>query len=187
MIKLKNLIFETFDTSKPFSTTDPASNGTQINPGNDPWQYLQKNGKWLTRRKGSSNWTNMKTALSAENYNKAVAVLQKYIDARNKVEDGSNSDNNKINIQKELPVFTIDYANTEMKPMMDRVNARRHPEVKVLGRSDDGAYLKIENPRNFAINHEVYVNTSDFKSTSPSGDTAKYVGTDKQYNLYRIK
>lgn len=188
MIKLKNLLNESFDTSKPFSTTDPASNGTLINPGNDPWQYVQKNGAWLTRKKkGSASWINMKKALSPENYAKAVSVLQKYIDARNKAEGGSSNFKtvNKVN-EPTVNKFDIDYANTEMKTMLDQVNSRRHPEVTVLGQSTDGQYLQIQNPRRLAIHREVYVDAADFK-IDPSGEIATYVGSEPKYNIYKLK
>ena len=177
MIKLKNLLFEAFDTTKPFSTTDPASNGTQINPGNDPW---------FTRKKGSGSWKNMKIALSPENYDKAINVIQTYVDARNKAEGTVVKVDSDINIKKQPDTFKIDYDNAKIKKMLDRVNARRHPEVAVLGRSEDGSYLKIENPRHLALHPEVYVKADEFELDS-TGAIATYKGTDRQYIIYKIK
>lgn len=43
------------------------------------WDYTYMNGEWYTRRKGVQAWTNMRTALSAENYALAVSRLEAFI------------------------------------------------------------------------------------------------------------
>ncbi len=43
------------------------------------YDYKFENGQWFTRKKGSSTWINMKTALTPEKYQLAVSRLKKYL------------------------------------------------------------------------------------------------------------
>ena len=43
------------------------------------YDYKHDNGIWFTRKKGTTAWVNMQSALSPQNYQLAVSRLQKYI------------------------------------------------------------------------------------------------------------
>lgn len=58
------------------SSTDGA---TIITNHDTVYDYKYENGIWFTRKKGTAGWTNMKTALSPQNYQLAVSRLQKYV------------------------------------------------------------------------------------------------------------
>jgi hypothetical protein len=63
--------------------TVPASGNTGsstiITNHDTVYDYKYENGKWHTRKKGSTNWIDMQTTLSPQNYQLAVSRLQKYV------------------------------------------------------------------------------------------------------------
>lgn len=61
-------------------TNETASGSSNIITTHDQvYDYKYENGIWYTRKKGSTNWINMQTVLSPENYQIAVSRLQKYV------------------------------------------------------------------------------------------------------------
>lgn len=47
------------------------------------WDYYLNKNKWYTRKKGTSNWLDMKASLSDENYKLAVSRLEDFIKKNN--------------------------------------------------------------------------------------------------------
>ena len=43
------------------------------------YDYKFENGQWFTRKKGTSNWIDMKASLSSEKYKLAVSRLEQYL------------------------------------------------------------------------------------------------------------
>lgn len=43
------------------------------------YEYLLQNGVWFTRKKGTTEWLNMKATLAESAYNKAIEVLKTYL------------------------------------------------------------------------------------------------------------
>jgi len=70
----------TSSAQKMSSSGSTTPSGAKIITSHDRvYDYKYENGRWYTRKKGSSAWTDMQTALSPQAYQLAVSRLQKYV------------------------------------------------------------------------------------------------------------
>ena len=56
-----------------------APNEILITDHDTVYDYLLRNGRWYTKRKGAEEWIDMQSALSPENYQLAVSRLQNFL------------------------------------------------------------------------------------------------------------
>jgi hypothetical protein len=210
MIKLKQILLEQKQNEKPDLDLDikmdvPSDKTGTIIKGiskTDPWEYYfhDADGMWKTKRRTASRFLDMKTKLirvygeEAGNtrYETAVGLLNAYLNNPEKAKsDGKTVEpvvipNDKVEVPKIKDVH-IDYDTQKVKEVWISVNGERHRTVTVTGKTDDGKYLEIENPRKIHLHKTVYVNASSFK-LSTDGKTADYNGAEgKRYEIYKIK
>jgi hypothetical protein len=206
MIKLKHILLEQKlqNTDSDIQLDVPQNKTGTIISGisnTDPWEYYfhDADQMWKTKKKTASKFLDMKTKLvrlygdeaGMSRYETAIALLNSYIQDRDKAErDGKKVvdvviPDNKI----EIPSIHIDYSTQKVKEKLIDANGTRNKSVDVLGKSDDGKYLKVRlhNRGLFSRNIEVYVEADSF-DIAIDGKTAEYNGKEgKRYNLYKIK
>lgn len=211
MIKLKHILLE--KNIKQNNDDDIITNVPEDKTGTiikgisntDPWEYYHHDadGMWKTKRRTASKFLDMKAKLirvygeeaGNSRYETATSRLDAYLQDRDKAERDNKQvidvviPEEKVEISKEPKVkdVHIDYDTQKVKEVWISVKASRHPEVTVLGKTDDDKYLEIENPRKIHLHKTVYVNASSF-DLQPDGSTAKYNGAEgPRYELYKIK
>jgi hypothetical protein len=189
MIKLKTLLIEANLIGDKAGFTIKGGLGSK-----DPWEYYWHNNKqkWYTKKNTSAKWLDMQNKLVMMHgskrgnmlYDKAKSNLEKYLhdnaaaSAANVVVEPTTIPDNQL---ETIPV-NADVADIDR--VLFKVNAEKHPVVVVRGKTEDGKYLQINNPRKFALNKIVYVDANNFKI---AGDgSADYIGGEKSYNLYKI-
>jgi len=206
MIKLKHILLERQlkNTDSDIKLDVPQNKTGTIISGisdTDPWEYYfhDADQMWKTKRKTASKFLDMKTKLvrlygdeaGMSRYETAVALLNSYIQDRDKAErDGKKVvdvviPDNKI----EIPTIHIDYSTQKVKEKLIDANGNRNKSVDVLGKSDDGKYLKVRlhNRGLLSRNIEVFVEVDSF-DIAVDGKTAEYNGKEgKRYNLYKLK
>lgn len=169
--------------------------------GHDPWEYYfhDADGMWKTKRNTASKFLDMKTKLirlygeetGNTKYKNAVDLLNSYLENRNKAERDNKQIEDVVipDNQVEVPEIHIDYDTQKVKEKLIDANGKRNKFVDVLGKSDDGKYLKVR-LRNRGILRreiEVYVEADSFDMLD-DGKTAEYNGKEgKTYNIYKIK
>ena len=200
MIKLKNLLIEKqvdadIEMSVPNEKTGTIIQGLS---DTDPWQYYfhDEDKMWKTKRKTALKFLDMKSKLirvygeekGNSRYETAVSKLNVYLNnptiakSDNKtVEEVSIPDN-------QVETIYIDYDTQKVKEKLIDANGNRNKIVDVLGKSDDGKYLKVKLRNRGLLKRdiEVYVEADSF-NILPDG-TAEYNGKEgRTYNLYKIK
>lgn len=189
MIKLKTLLIEANLIGDEAGFTIKGGLGSR-----DPWEYYWHNNKqkWYTKKNTSAKWLDMQNKLVTMHgskrgnmlYDKAKSNLEKYLSdnaaasAANVVVEPTTIPDN------QLETIPVNAETSDVDRILFKVNAEKHPVVVVRGKTEDGKYLQINNPRKIALNKTVYVDAADFKL---AGDgSADYIGGEKSYNLYKI-
>lgn len=202
MIKLKQILLEDQTIDNNIITDVPSDKTGTIIKGiseTDPWEYYfhDADGMWKTKRKTASKFLDMKKKLiqlygedaGSQRYETAVSKLNMYLNNQRKAEqDGKQVIPVSIPDNK-IEVIAIDYSTQKVKEKLIDANGDRNKIVDVLGKSDDGKYLKVR-LRNRGLlrrNIEVFVEADSFNILD-DGKTAEYNGKEgKRYNLYKIK
>ena len=204
MIKLKQILLEQQLTGKAITDKDitmdvPSDKTGTIIRGisdTDPWEYYfhDEDQMWKTKKRTASKFLDMKKKLiqlygdekGNSRYVQATSALDTYIQNREKAElDNKKVEDVSID-DSMIEIIHIDDTQ-KVKEVWNKVNASKHPEVNVVGKTDDNVYFKIENPRKLHLHKTVFVKQTSF-DLQPDGVTAKYNGDEgDQYELYKIK
>lgn len=200
MIKLKHVLLENQNDSDIEMSVTGNKTGTIIKGlgGNDPWEYYfhDADGMWKTKKNTASKFLDMKTKLirlygeesGSNRYEKAIKLLNSYLDNQNKAERDNKQVEDVVIPDNQVETIHIDYDTQKVKEKLIDANGKRNKIVDVLGKSDDGKYLKVKllNRGLLKRDIEVYVEADSF-NILPDG-TAEYNGKEgKTYNLYKIK
>lgn len=202
MIKLKHILLEQQDIDSDIKIDVPAEKTGTIISGisdTDPWEYYfhDADQMWKTKRKTASKFLDMKTKLvrlygeeeGNSRYVQATSALDTYIQNRKKAEADGKKVVDAVVSDNKVEVIHIDYDTQKVKEKLIDANGKRNKSVDVLGKSDDGKYLKVRlhNRGLLSRNIEVFVDADSF-DISTDGMTAEYNGKEgKRYNLYKIK